>query len=366
MSIYILLLIFIPVLIFGSGIAWQLYYRQTISWQIFGGAALITIVIGVIMFGGSMWSKTSDTEIWNGQVVSKERVQVSCEHDYKCRCRQVCRGTGKDKSCSEECDTCYEHSYDVNSNLNTSVGQIKIARVDRQGVVVPPRWQRAAAGDPVAASKSYENLLKGSEQSLFKTNPEIVARYKGSLPPYPDQIYDYHHLDRAIAVGMSVPDLKQWSQDLSMRLRNLGPTKQVNVIVIFSPSKSDDFADALNAHWQAGKKNDVILVIGSPEYPKIEWVRVLGWTNSQIFNINVRDKVLDLEVIDRSSILNIVEHEISTTFQRRQMKDFEYLRSEIHPSTTMLAIIFSWMILSSIYGTIVGMTGRFNPFSTRY
>lgn len=361
MNIYALSIVAIYLIMIGAGVTYRLVRGFRVEWWIAGLGTLLGSVVGIWFLTLSVNAKTTDVEIWNGQVESKSRDKVSCRHDYKCRCRQVCSGTGKDKSCHEECDTCYEHGYDIDSNLRTTLGTIRIENEDRQGLVTPPRWARAAIGDPVAKAHTYENLVRGSEQSLFKTNSEIVARYAKALPVYPKSVYDYHYLDRVIPSGVVIPEIYHWNRGVSNILRALGPKKQANIVIVVSGSASQDFADALNASWQGGKKNDIIIVIGAPSYPTISWVRVLGWTKAEIFNVRLRDAIQEIGTMNRDEILKTIELETYKNFERRSMKDFEYLRSEISPDTEFLVGIFIWVFLTAFYGGLVIASNELDP-----
>ncbi len=77
-------------------------------------AVQLGVVVALITAGYfiARWDKTADTEIWNGRVAEKTKGTEHCCHSYKCRCRDVCSGSGEQRSCHEECDTCYRHSYD--------------------------------------------------------------------------------------------------------------------------------------------------------------------------------------------------------------------------------------------------------------
>src|SRR6185369_625968 len=119
-----LLLMVLPTLI---AIGAMVYFKGKVTYlEFFGQIAAVALVVG-LGFGASYWSGTSDTEVWNGQVTSKTQDRVSCSHDYKCRCRSetTCTGSGKNRSCTSStvCDTCYEHSYDVDWAVHASTGE---------------------------------------------------------------------------------------------------------------------------------------------------------------------------------------------------------------------------------------------------
>lgn len=278
------------------------------------------------------YSNTSDVEIHNGRVASKSREKVSCSHSYRCNCHDVCTGSGKDEHCTEHCDTCYEHSYDVDWPVVTTNGeQMEIDRVDRQGVSEPPRWTSVVVGEPTALQHSYTNYIKASPDTLFRQQG-LVEQYKTQLPEYPGGVYDYYRLDRLVQVGTNVLDAPLWNRDLSELNGDLGRLKEVNAVVVLVDNKPREYFSALEQHWMGGKKNDVVLVI-SLSSSTIQWADVLAWTDYPLFKVKLRDDVLEVGTLLREPILKAMYKNIQTHFVRKSMKDFEYLQASITPTT---------------------------------
>lgn len=116
-------------------------FLNGITLKEFGIILLAELIIAGSSAGIVSCANTHDVEVWNGRVAKKYSERVSCEHSYQCHCRQECSGSGKNRSCSEVCDTCYEHSYDVSWRVVTTNSEmITIARVNRQGTQEPGRW----------------------------------------------------------------------------------------------------------------------------------------------------------------------------------------------------------------------------------
>lgn len=319
----------------------------------FGELALnIVLVVAVVTAGymGGRFNQSADYEVVNGQVTDKTSEHVRCSHSYDCRCSNVCSGTGKNRSCTKKCDTCYEHSYDVDWTLETSVGNIDVNRVDRRGTSEPPRWTRAQVGDPVAQTHLHTNYIKGAPESLFSAVAEqtTLKRHEATLPDYPLDVRDLHYLNRALTAGVAVPDLADWNSELALRLRNLGPSKQVNWVVVFTKNNDPLWADALRVKWLGGKKNDVVVVLGTPEYPKLGWVRVLSWTDKELFKIQLRDELQALQTVDRKQVLDVLEKNVSKSFERKHMKDFEYLANQIQPPGWLVALLFVVSVAGSV------------------
>lgn len=347
MSTLLLLLVF-P--IFWPFVAKYIWGHEITIGEMAITVGVAALVVSVGFFGGR-YSQTADSEVLNGQVTSKAPERVSCSHSYSCNCSERCSGSGKSRSCSTTCSTCYDHAWDQNWVLRTTLGDMNVARVDRRGLTEPPRYARAAAGDPVASTRGYENLIKGAPDSLFNALREqaALAQFQQKVPAYPLNVRDIHYLDRVLlASGATVPDLAQWNQDLALRLRTLGPAKQTNVVIVMAKEASSAFGSAVQATWLGGKKNDVIVVLGIPDYPKLSWARVFSWSDNELFKVQLRDDLQAMPTVDRVAVINAIEKHVAAGFKRKPMADFEYLRNEIHPPMWLTALLAFLGALASV------------------
>lgn len=346
MAMLALLLVFPLVWPFVAKVLWQ--HEITL------GEMALNLVVGAVVvlvgWAGARYSQTADLEVLNGQLTSKTSEHVSCSHTYRCHCRNVCTGTGKNRSCSESCETCSEHAYDVDWTLHTTVGDIDIDRVDRRGLDEPPRWTKAVVGDPVAQTHTFTNYIKAAPDSLFNAAAQttLLARYGATVPEYPNHVYDIHYVNRVLAVGVQVPDLADWNQELAMRLRTLGSAKQVNWIVLLTNQTDPMWADAVAAKWLGGKKNDVVVVLGTPEYPKVQWASVISWTDKELFKVQLRDDLARLPAAGRKEVFDLLEQHTKASFERKPGKDFSYLASRIEPPGWMLGVLFVVSVLVSV------------------
>lgn len=159
-------------------------------WKLVGAAVGVGLVLTFAAFYGGKATKTHDTEILNGQVTHKEKNRVSCSHSYSCHCRTDSKG-------NTSCDTCYEHSHDYNWDVYSTVGELTIDRIDRQGAHEPPRWTVVMPGQPVAMDHGYTNYVKAVPESVFRVDT-IYSKEKLKnipVPGYPLNVYDYHYVD---------------------------------------------------------------------------------------------------------------------------------------------------------------------------
>jgi hypothetical protein len=242
----------------------------------------------------------------------------------------------------------------VNWSCDTTIGKFTIDSKDSTWSSVyntpdPARFTSIIKGDPVSKQHNYTNYVQAVPESLFTAGDSATrAKYAKMTPAYPDKIYDIYKIDRFVQVGFAFTDAAAWNLDISNMLRELGPRKQVNVIVVAVKTNDPNYMYALRDAWEGVNKNDVVLLIGSEDGQKIAWVDVISWTKKELFKIQLRDEVMALGTIDRTKIMPIIQRQIETGFERRRMKEFEYLSNEIDPPTWLTALIV--VVLCAGYG----------------
>lgn len=312
------------------------FTSKKISWK-----ELVThIVFACIVAGTSAsicyFSNVSDVEVWNGVVSSKKKEVVPCSHSYSCNCRESCSGEGSNRSCNTICDTCYEHSYDIDWNVYTSNNEVvNIERLDRQGKDQPPRWTNTVIGEPTTIAHRYDNYIKGSPDSLFCKTGQVDV-YKSSLLEYP-HIHDYYRMNRLLVESGPVTNQTAWNTGLSDINARMGARKQVNAMVVIT-TKPREYFFALEEYWIGGKKNDAVLVIGVDNNLQPVWSEVMAWVLDNKFKVILKEEILKLPIIDAPNVLPVFEHNITSFYQRKPMHDFEYLKASIVPTTAQWTI----------------------------
>ena len=351
-----------------------------------GVSTIVGALITISVFYVSVGSQTADVEIWNGKVVGKQRVHGHYLRSYSCNCKNVCSGSGNSRSCTTKCDTCYEDRYTVNWYCNTTLGQITIDREDwsNKGVYKlpdPARWTSIVPNEPVAKAVPYTNYVQAVPHTLFKPAAnDLKAKFSSLIPAYPQQTFDFYRINRFLAPGIQVQDAASWNWDIGVMLNDRGSSKQVNAVIVAAKTDDPNYEFALRDAWENGNKNDVILILGTPNWPKIEWVRIVTWSKSEIFKVELRDTILQIGEADRTKIIPALAAQIDKNFVRRSMKDFEYLKAEIDPPMWLIAmvvllqiiaaVIVQWQIHSKFYSNSRGINrpfrgGIFRPFKLR-
>lgn len=311
--------------------------------------AVTAMIVAGIGFGVSYGGAVADTEIWNGQVTAKYVKTDDYKRPYDCNCKSVesCSGFGSNRRCSTSrvCDTCYEDRYTKKWWCDTTVGSFTIQSLDTTSKSVwytpdPGRWTIIKPGDPASRTSMYTNYVQAVPGSLFRPSSEALKqRFVNLIPAYPDQIYDFYRVNRFLTPGYNVTEAAQWNDAIGHLLKVRGPQKQVNVVVVVAKTDDQNYVHALRDAWQGANKNDVVLVIGSATWPKIDFVDIISWTKSEIFKVQLRDDVMALGTVAQEPIIKALASNIDSTYVRREMSEFEYLKGEIDPPTWLLLMM---------------------------
>lgn len=351
MSPYLLLLLVFP-------LGWPFVARALFGKDLSPAELAINVllVVGLVAAGykAGTFSQTADVQVLNSEVTSKAREEVSCSHSYSCNCRQSCSGSGKNSSCSTTCDTCYEHPYDVDWVVKSAPldDSVRINRIDRRGMVEPPRFTATQVGEPYSKTQFFVNYVKGAPDSLFNTLAEKAAyqRFEEKIKgiKYPSEVYDYYRVNHAIAVGATVPDLMVWNAELARMLAKLGPLKKSNVVIVFTNEKDRSFAQALRTHWLGAKLNDTVIVVGTSNYPALDWVDVFAWSDNRLYQVQLRDRLAELATLESAAFTAIVAEEITKGFKVKSAKDFQYLESQIEPPLWVIVMLMIVGIAGSV------------------
>lgn len=366
MSPILFLILLIPVAI---SLGAKYILKFDISWKEFA----VQVVLGCAILAG-IWAigrfgAAEDVEILNGSVtkVYSERfscpmntMESRCQNGYDCNSRQVCTTStdskgNKTESCHEEHDRCYVYSWEQDWYVQTNVqrGPLTIHRVDDQGRYQPPRHRRAYVGEPASARHGYRNWVKASADSMFHQSRFDEERYAPLLKEKePTGIDDYYRVDRIVTPGWRFRNDAVWNKELSEILKDLGPTKQLNMVIVITRNTDPDFAYAMQRQWQGFKKNDSVIFLGVDSQGNIKWTDVMSWSREDIYNVKTRGYLNSL----RGQNINALNIQVfmgnlhtlaKTNFVRRSMQEFEYLKSEIPPPTWLVVLS---IILAIMFG----------------
>lgn len=359
MTSLLLLLLFPLVWPFVARLIWP---RQ-ISWKEVGLQAGLMCLVVAMVWGLGRVSKTDDTLLVSGQVTQKHRVHDSYLRSYSCNCYQSCSGSGSNRTCTTRCRTCYERRYTVDWYLSTTIGTIGIQKYDRTSRSVynspdPELYARAFVGEPCSRYESYTNYVKAVPDSLFGTISKTTqGKFVGDIPAYP-VLYNIYQVNRVLNVKSKVNPtlLRELDVGLDEINKTLGPTKQVNLLMVVTGINDPMYRYAFENNWLGGKKNDVVIFIGT-DGEKIQWVDVMTWAlnrgNGQ-FRSTLRDNIAAVGAVDPARIVPVVHDTVKTLYTRPRMEDFKYLSKEVQPS--------NWVIILCVIIAVFGSLGLSHKF----
>lgn len=348
MSIDVSLFYFLSVIpfVFG-GIAW-LKSREIIllEWLL---ASLACFVVAGLMHFFAVFRQVSDYETWSGRVTSVT-FHPEWEEEYQqMRTRTV--GSGKDATTEIYYTTEYRthHEFwsaettletlDISQNYYNQIankfgGKIEKRKVYKSGFhsgdpYIYPCKNLTNWLQPVTTQRLFENRVKAAPSTFsFSRVPEGMR----GLYEYPKN-EDKFHSDRLMgSADLSV----NWLKFDQMNSR-LGPEKRVNVIFLGMGATADSMlGEWQRSKWVGGKKNDLIVMWGGLN-KKPTWVKVFGWTDSDICKKNIETLVLERGISDE--ILPDIEQEIRKNYK---LKDWDKSFGKIPIDAPMWSI---WVFL---------------------
>lgn len=362
----------------------KIFKPNLINWTEMFTQIFLCLILVVISWNAFRYADAWDTELWNGSISSTEAIKRNCNQSWSmsrdsfCTNQmskqvrdypddEVCTTRDGKKSCTKtpRYHTEYrsifpwERRYFVKSeNLKK---EWEIPREDRQGERYPLAFTQLQVGDPVSITHQYVNWIKGAVESIFHEDNQIEQQYVDLIPNYPIALYDQFKVDRVLSVGVKVPDLPDWNYQLGKILGTLGPERQMNAIIVIVDATIADikYARAVRRAWGGFKKNDAVVFLGvNPASNTLVWTEVLSWSKKDIFNSTLRSKIAEGfgKPLDKVSILNNINAVGMSSYERRSMEEFEFLKDQIPVPT--------WLIILCSVLSIGGSIGLFRLFMT--
>lgn len=359
----------------AAGILWY-KFKKIVWWE-----AVIIPVIGLItafIFNYlAVKGMTTDTETWSGQVTEAVyipswveyyeyavyRTEVYTTVDSKghshIHTRQVFDHWQPSTRTHVDCwtgDDTVNGSYDIDQNRYKDIVQKFGASTTRAGTrTTSSHNSRMISGDPndypsvnknkyvypTTSTRSWENKIKAcpSVFSYKKVDPkEPVFEYPQEI----DKFASGRLLGQTGGLG-----LLQWDQMNSV----LGPTKYVNVIAVgFGPNSDSSLAETQEAKWIGGKKNDLVICFGGGTQMQPSWVKVFGWSESDLAKLNIQSLILKYGTDPQ--VIPLIQAEIVKNYEIKDWSKFDYLQVEIPFH------LWCWMFI-----TVIVLSGGFAVFA---
>lgn len=332
---------------------------------------IVFVVTSCFWFIGR-FSDTTNVEVWNGEITKKNAQTEQCPWGWRDStdwfCTEYTTRRVKDGPPREECTpytdsngkrkkrchmvqdykTQYKYDYDWERRyfLNTNVkANFEVSRIDPQGVKYPPLFNQAYVGQPASAKHTYTDWIKAASDSVFHQDGAAEEKYKDILPDYPNYVYDLYKIDRVIRVGNVDAPIAEMNRQLAESLKAMGGKKQINVIVVLIDAKlapSEEYSLALRRYWSGFKKNDAVLFLAvDPASKKLVWANSLSWSKKAMYDVTMRRTYVEQigKQIDYTAIVGNIERTAYAHYERRSMKEFEFLKDQIPVPNWLIFVV---------------------------
>lgn len=355
--------------IIAAFVLFKFFNRRVTIWEFFIPFAATLVTILIMKFSTEA-AQTVDTEYWSepaSHAIYSEPwdEEVPCTHSYDCNC-------SKDEKGNETCQTCYEHSYDVDyhpaywSIVSESGYEVEITQDKFNSLC--SRWKNKVFQDKhrdyheidgdwyvtywkkdrenlecMVSEHHYENRVQASN-SVFNY-PEITddekTRYK--LYDYPEITDGYKQVN---VLGMGDSTRRTSERKLEILNAELGKLKQVKVFVLLFRDVPEVAAFKQECYWKGGNKNEVVVCIGIDDALKVKWCKSFSFTENSEIKINIRNYVTDMQVLNCSKIVDFLHGEVNKNFVRKKFEDFSYI--SIEPKTWQIWLTFILSVIVTI------------------
>lgn len=332
----------------------KVWLRHTFDYRELGVSMVVVFILvtATVMLG--KYGATRDVEIWNGTVTKKEVVDGYYQTSYCC-------ATDKDGNCTS---TCYTDHYTRSYDGHSTVGSWTFDSIDtewrsrRDSFGPPASYKACKVGEPASIEHGYTNYVRAVPESLFHDDSQ-TSTYAAQVPGYP-RVHSFYKLNRVINLaGVDSATVNEIDNGLDEALKTLGARKQANIIVILTGINDPTYRYAVERAWLGGKKNDIVIFVGTDKSKSIKWVDVMTWalnSGNELFHVTLRDGILAQKQLDSAQFVPFVTQTVTKLYDRPHMRDYEYLKDEISPPL--------WVIVTAIILSLIASAGLTYYFHT--
>lgn len=318
------------------------------------GAILLVITNLIIFMDYS--SQTDDTEIWSGKITSVEHTEEWEEFIPPTTETYTTTDSKGNVTTHTRVIPGYWVHHDAENHISTTdKGNFRIYEVP-DGRRLTDKFVNSTEelkkfypiGSPTASTHSYENKLKASYNSVFKTGKVNVDDYEGGLPEYPIKVNKELTIDRVIGSFKNKKEVSKHLSEANTRLNdtnnknNKGKVKgykQVNMMFVNFGDKPEEYGWALQDYWKNGAKNDFVVTFGTDKKSKVTWCHTFSWTDVEILKTDVREYMIGKEVKDFKKIIDDVSNMVEKKFDRKQFAEFDYIQVDATNGAKWMVLI---------------------------
>jgi hypothetical protein len=338
------------------------FFRHRVTWWEF----LVPVGVAGVLVAASAslveYGQTRDTEYWTGWAERAEYYE-----DWNEYVRRTCYRTvscGKNCTRSVPYDCSYVQHHPERWQIEDSNGQrVSLSRAEFEALAT--RWKsrdfvdlhrnyhtddgdkyvatwdrRDETLEPVVTTHAYENRIQASD-NIYR-DVKLDESLAASCFKYPEP--EGH----VCASLLGFPDAKA-GRALDVLNAKLARKRQVRAWVLVFQDRPRSVAEAQEASWVGGNKNELVTCVGL-QGGKVAWSHAFSWSDSPLIEVEARDWWADRvgQPPDLSGYVAWLGPKVETIWKRKQFEDFDYL--SIRPPTW--SVVLTYVIVVLVTGGI--------------
>lgn len=352
-----------------------IFYRKETVWWEYLIVIVPTMLIYFTIRGIALFTSSLSTEYYGGYITKIIHYDDWDEWIVKTCTRQVFAGTdskGRAKYRTETYDCSYREYYpDYWVMKDNNGSEIYISQHEFDSI-------KASWGTPEVFLDMHRDYMTidGDAQYHEWNNEKETIRTVSTAHSYRNKVknslsvFNFREISKKEAEKLGLfdyPKIKNYDQNPILGLRGCtendireisylngvyGKDKQFRMYLMFFYNKDLQVSIDQQSYWVGGNKNEFNVCIGLDSLTnKIQWVNAFSWMDKPTLEVNVESYFNSRDTVDIKEFSEYINRLIPSQWERKEFKDFEYLKSELNSTayTVIIILLFLYNIGISIF-----------------
>lgn len=344
-----------------------IFYRKETAWWEYLIVIVPTMLIYFTIRGIALFTSSLSTEYYGGYITKITHYDDWDEWIVKTCTRRVYAGTdskGHAKYRTETYDCSYREYYpDYWTMTDNNGSEIYISQNEFDSI-------KASWGTPEVFLDMHRDYMTidGDAQYHEWNNEKETIRTTSTAHSYRNKVknslsvFNFREINQKEAKKLGLfdyPKIKNYDQNPILGLRGCtendireisylngvyGKDKQFRMYLMFFYNKDLQVSIDQQSYWVGGNKNEFNVCIGLDSLTnKIQWVNAFSWMDKPTLEVNVESYFNSRDTVDIKEFSEYINRLIPSQWERKEFKDFEYLKSELSNKTYMVIIILLFL-----------------------
>lgn len=344
-----------------------IFYRKETAWWEYLIVIVPTMLIYFTIRGIALFTSSLSTEYYGGYITKITHYDDWDEWIVKTCTRRVYAGTdskGHAKYRTETYDCSYREYYpDYWTMTDNNNSEIYITQHEFDSI-------KKSWGTPEVFLDMHRDYMTidGDAQYHEWNNEKETIRTTSTAHSYRNKVknslsvFNFREINQKEAKKLGLfdyPKIKNYDQNPILGLRGYtendireisylngvyGKDKQFRMYLMFFYNKDLQVSIDQQSYWVGGNKNEFNVCIGLDSLTnKIQWVNAFSWMDKPTLEVNVESYFNSRDTVDIKEFSEYINRLIPSQWDRKEFKDFEYLKSELSNKTYMVIIILLFL-----------------------